>query len=125
MKILCCGDRNWDDYNLIAKTLQPFLLSMPDEYPSTFITIIEGDAKGADRMAGTYAKAWGLSLEVYPADWKTYRKAAGVIRNQQMLDEGKPDKVIAFHDDIEHSKGTKDMVSRARKAGIPVQIVTH
>ena len=37
-----------------------------------------------------------------------------------MLDEGKPDTVVYFHDNIERSKGTKDMVSRAKKAGLPV-----
>ena len=125
MKILVCGDRNWLDYALICRTLDPILLSMPDEYPSTFITIIGGNAKGADTMAGIYAKAWALSLEVYPAEWKKYGRAAGPIRNQQMLDEGKPDRVIAFHDDIEHSKGTKDMVARAKKAGIPVEVIKH
>jgi hypothetical protein len=98
---------------------------MPDEYPSNFIAIIEGNARGADTMAGVYATTWGLGLEVYPANWKKYNKAAGPIRNQQMLDEGKPDLVLAFHDNIDKSKGTKDMVARAEKAGIEVRIITH
>ena len=87
--------------------------------------IIEGDARGADRMAGEIAKELKIPLEVYPADWNQYGKAAGPIRNTQMLKEGKPDKVLAFHDDIDSSKGTAHMVKIALKAGIPVLIVKH
>jgi len=35
-----------------------------------------------------------------------------------MLDQGRPDIVLAFHTNINQSKGTKDMVERAKKAGI-------
>ena len=49
----------------------------------------------------------------FPAEWDKYGKAAGVLRNQQMLDEGYPDLVVYFHKDLENSKGTKDMVTRA------------
>ncbi len=41
-----------------------------------------------------------------------------MIRNQQMLDEAKPDMVLAFPG----GRGTDDMVSRAEKAGVPVTI---
>ena len=63
---------------------------------------------------------FGFAIIGFPAQWDKYGKSAGVIRNQQMLDEGKPDTVVYFHDNIERSKGTKDMVSRAKKAGLPV-----
>lgn len=42
-----------------------------------------------------------------------------------MLDEGKPDYVLAFHNDIFNSKGTKDMLNRAKKAGVPCTLVTE
>lgn len=61
----------------------------------------------------------------FPADWKRYGKAAGPIRNQQMIDEGKPDLVLAFHENINESRGTKDMVARARGIGIKVIIITR
>jgi hypothetical protein len=64
----------------------------------------------------------GLPVESFPADWEQYGRAAGPIRNQQML-EAKPDRVFAFHEDLEHSKGTGDMVRRARKAGVPVEVI--
>jgi hypothetical protein len=92
--------------------------------------VMEGGAKGADAAA----RAWacrpfspGVLIEhfPFPADWDKYGKAAGPIRNQQMLDEGHPDMVIAFHDDLTNSKGTKDMVKRAKKAGVPVYLVSR
>ena len=58
----------------------------------------------------------------YPADWNKYHKAAGPIRNQQMLTEGKPTLVLAFHDNITASKGTRDMVKRSLKGGLPVYL---
>jgi DNA-binding MurR/RpiR family transcriptional regulator len=60
----------------------------------------------------------------YPADWEAYGKAAGPIRNQRMLDEGKPDLVIAFSD-LPTTSGTYDMIKRAKAAGIPVYLVSR
>lgn len=63
-----------------------------------------------------------MGVESFPANWSQYGHAAGPIRNQKMLDQN-PDLVIAFHFDLEHSKGTKDMINRAKKACIPVRFV--
>lgn len=85
------------------------------------VTLIEGEAKGADSMSRSIAEnelaqsEWQISP--YPADWKTYGKAAGAIRNRQMLN-AHPDLVLAFHNDIVSSKGTKDMVRIAKLTGI-------
>jgi hypothetical protein len=120
MRILVCGDRNWTDYDMIAEALfQEAFVKFQD------VTVIEGEARGADSLAARAAVDLALKVERYPAQWKKYGKAAGAIRNQQMLDEGRPDLVLAFHDDIEHSKGTKDMVRRARLAGIETRVITH
>ena len=63
-----------------------------------------------------------MRVLAFPADWDKYHKAAGHIRNQQMLTEGKPTLVLAFHHDLARSKGTKDMVRRALKAGLAVYL---
>ena len=65
----------------------------------------------------------GYKYEDYPADWDRFGRAAGPIRNKQMLDEGKPTLVIAVHEDISKSKGTKNMVEQAEKRGIDVLVV--
>jgi hypothetical protein len=58
---------------------------------------------------------------MFPAQWDRYGEAAGPIRNAWMLEFGKPDLVVAFPG----GRGTADMISKARKAGIEVcEVVT-
>jgi len=83
-------------------------------------TVIEGEATGADTLARETAKLLDLPFEPYPAQWEKYGRAAGPIRNSQMLLEGKPNAVVAFHTNLAQSKGTANMVNQARKAGLPV-----
>ena len=81
---------------------------------------VEGGAKGADSLARMVAGQLQIECREYPANWKLYGKAAGSKRNQQMLDSESPDLVIAFHPDVENSKGTKDIINRAKNRGITV-----
>jgi len=76
--------------------------------------IISGCARGADTLGIEWAEAKGVEVARFPADWKTHGRAAGPIRNQQMLEEGKPDLVVAFPG----ARGTADMIRRARAAGV-------
>lgn len=80
--------------------------------------IIAGAAPGADSLAIDWARLAYVPFREFPADWAKYRKRAGFIRNQQMLDEGAPDRVLAFPG----NRGTLDMISRARAARIPVTL---
>lgn len=114
MKVLICGGREWKDKEAIRREVEKLHLDEND-------TIIEGDARGADRLAGDVAIELGIALEVYPANWNRYGRSAGTLRNQQMLDQN-PDLVLAFHANIESSKGTRDMVRRARKKGTAVEV---
>lgn len=74
-------------------------------------------------MAGEVATELGCQVEVFPADWKKYGRAAGPIRNNEMLDSD-PDVVLAFHDSLETSKGTKHCVEQALKRGMTVLYFT-
>jgi hypothetical protein len=69
--------------------------------------------QGADQLAYEWASAHGVPRQAFPARWTTYRRAAGPIRNGQMLAEGEPRWVIAFPG----GRGTADMIRRARAAG--------
>lgn len=114
MRLLICGDRDWSDWDAVERVVEEL---KPD-------VVIQGDARGADTIAAEVAEALGIKVLSFPANWERYGRGAGHIRNQQMLDLGKPDRVVAFHANIDKSKGTKDMVARARKAGIPTEVVT-
>lgn len=103
MRVLITGDRDWTDSVLMRKALST--LTHHDE-------IIEGEARGADAMSRDIAKASGVKVIPVPADWVTYGRAAGPIRNKWMLDMN-PDEVWAFHNNIATSRGTLNMVQQA------------
>lgn len=107
MRVLVCGGRDYDD----AKHLDSVLWR---HWP--YDLLIEGGARGADRLAATWARFNDVPVRTFPADWRTYGKRAGHIRNGDMLFIGKPDLVIAFPG----GRGTADMVAQARAAGVRV-----
>jgi hypothetical protein len=107
VKLLICGDRNWSDGNAVREVIAKFQPAF----------VIEGEARGADILARLSAEAMGIEVKRFPADWEKYGRAAGPIRNSQMLKEGRPDVVVGFHYKIDESKGTRDMLTRAKKAG--------
>ena len=115
-RVLCCGDRHWTDYEFIHKVL----LDLPSG-----TLIIQGCAKGADTAAANAAAILGMKVLAFPAQWSRYGRAAGPIRNTQMLDEGLPTIVFAFHDNLAESKGTRNMIDQALACGIPVKVFTH
>lgn len=126
IRVLVTGDRNYTDRQAVYEelsrlqneTLAPDKAN-PGKNLGDFI-LIHGSARGADTLAADVAQELGWTIEGYPADWKQYGRAAGPIRNTQMLESGHPDIVVAFHQHLSESKGTKHMVIIAKKAGIPV-----
>lgn len=118
MRVLICGDRDWDKPAAIEIILEGLVTT------TQWLIVIEGCAPGADKVACEWEDV-DATHEHYPADWEKYHKAAGPIRNKKMLEEGKPDVVFAFHDKLEKSKGTKNMVEISSKAGVPVYVVSR
>lgn len=108
--MIVCGSRGWTDREHIADRL----FDLPVDS-----TIVHGAARGADRIAEQEAQKLGLLVEAHPADWKQHGKRAGPIRNQEMAWLG-ADLCIAFWDG--RSTGTADMMRRAAKSGIPVDV---
>lgn len=110
MRVIVCGGRTYSNLRSIADELSSLPMGT---------TLVTGGAAGADH----YAEGWWLihkrgRSELHRADWDKHGKAAGPIRNQEMLDSG-VDLVIAFPG----GKGTTDMVKRAKKAGVEVREV--
>ena len=111
MRVLVCGGRGFTDNAEVDRVLSAI--------EGATDVIISGMAPGADFLAVNWAQAHNIELLQFPANWHKHGKAAGPIRNQQMIDEGEPTIVIAFPG----GRGTADMVARARKANIPVSII--
>ena len=109
-RILVCGGRDFADSAFLFGVLDMEAEQNP------VVRIIQGGANGADKLARMWCISRFVTYEHFPADWSKHGKAAGPIRNQQMIDEGKPTKVFAF----DGGRGTADMIRRAKTAGIPV-----
>ncbi|MGB1215024.1 MAG: DUF2493 domain-containing protein [Pikeienuella sp.] len=110
MRVLVCGSRDFTNTEVVYRFLSR------EHKRLRFDVVIEGDARGVDRMAGFWARKNNIDNLKFRADWKAHGRAAGPIRNQRMLDEGKPDLLIAFPG----GRGTADMIRRAKEAGVEV-----
>lgn len=110
MKVLICGGRDFYDGRQLSYVL--------DELARCFaITlVIDGGARGADSLGHEWAATRGIPTSRYFADWNVHGRGAGPICNQRMLDEGKPDLVVAFPG----GRGTADMMARSSAARIRV-----
>lgn len=114
MRILITGSRDWTDKQLLANKL----FEITGCYTKDEIVVVHGGCPtGADAMAEQLCQNYGIATEVYPADWNKHGKAAGPIRNQQMVDLG-ADICLAFPKG--ESRGTRHCMRAAEKAGIEV-----
>lgn len=127
MRVLVCGGRAYKDQLRVFDELQSLWAGRSTKDPE--FVVIAGDAAGADQFAHQWARivcGHGDTRDVqYAAGWKwkngkLLNPEAGPIRNQRMLDDGKPDMVLAFPG----GRGTADMVRRAKAAGVEVRMVT-
>lgn len=110
MIFLVCGGRDFDDEQAVWRALDKL-------HAERGITgLIEGGASGVDTHARNWAVATGVDVRTFYAEWETFGKRAGPLRNARMLDEGRPDGVVAFPG----GRGTKDMTQQAQAAGVKV-----
>ena len=114
MRVLITGSRVWVDEATMLARFREIDGTMEE------VTIVHGNAAGADRMAGELAAVLMFKVEVFPAEWAKYGRRAGPDRNQRMVNAG-ADLCLAFP--MPGSKGTWDCVRRASDAGIPVEIM--
>ena len=102
---------------IIERTCKSIIYAF-DDINSDDVTLIHGGCRGLDELAAKCAKQRSWQVLTIPADWNLYGKAAGPIRNGQILDMS-PRLVLLFHNDIEKSKGTKNMMSQCMARNIP------
>lgn len=107
-RIVVCGSRDFNDYEIAKEFIKECL---NNEKIVGKIIILSGGARGADTIGERYALENGFETERYPAEWKSYGKKAGPIRNKKMAEAC--DIVICFWDG--QSRGTKSMISCAEK----------
>ena len=136
MKIVVCGTRQFNNYDLLKSKLDEFTKDFIDN--DIEITIVHGAAPGADIMSEQYAKENGIKYKSIPADWnnlnhpdayikinkqtgKKYDAKAGFRRNAKLLDLA--NMIIAFWDG--KSPGTKHMIDESNKRNIPCFVIKY
>lgn len=123
VRVIVAGTRTFSDYELLRSKLDDFVSKLKQKYPDKQAVIITGAAKGADQLGSLYARNHNIPLKEFPADWNTYGRAAGPIRNQQMLDYALHEIpiLIVFWDG--ESRGTKNMMGIAKRQNVQTEVV--
>lgn len=113
MNIIIAGCRDFTDYEFLKFSCEQVITSLN---PQDKVAIVSGCARGADQLGERFAKEKGFEILKYPANWHEHGKAAGPMRNSEMANAGHV--LIAFP--IGESKGTRDMISKARAKNLRV-----
>jgi hypothetical protein len=120
IRLLVTGSRTWPwaKVDMVREALDAAVAFLTSGRPAGVpVTLVSGACpRGVDAIAEAYAVRSGWNMERFPADWGQYKRSAGHIRNQAMADAGADICVALVWG--EHSPGTRDMIRRARRAGI-------
>lgn len=115
MKVAIIGSRSFSDYDFFVKEIESAV-------PISDITaIVSGGARGADSLGARFGQDYVIPTEIYMADWQKHGKAAGFIRNSEIVKNS--DIIVAFWDG--QSRGTQDTMQKARKKEVPVWVVCY
>jgi hypothetical protein len=112
LKLAIIGSRGFNNVNLLNESLLNYLFNVT--------LVVSGGARGADKMGEEWAKRYGIDTLIFPADWETHGKAAGFIRNEDIIKNC--DEAIAFWD--QKSKGTLHSINLAKKLEKPIKIIS-
>jgi len=107
MKLAIVGSRN-----LIINNIDEYL-------PDGITEIVSGGAKGIDSIAAEYAKRNNIPLVEFRPEYKKYRRAAPLKRNELIAEYA--DEVLAFWDGS--SKGTLSVIKYAEKIKKPCKVI--
>lgn len=123
-RLIICGGRHFKDYERLESTMNEVMSKIAPW--RDVIEIVSGHCEGADQLGELYAKNHNLPCKVFPAQWKKFGKAAGPIRNSEMVkyaSEAEMSVVVAFRSP--RTKGTNDTVKKATKQGFKVFVIDY
>ena len=112
-RIIIAGSRDFENYEVVKTKAAAVIKAIKEKEPEAKIEIVSGGARGVDSLGERFAREYGYKLWRFPADWNAYGRAAGPIRNRQMLEfamERKP-VLIAFWNGV--SKTRQEIHTRA------------
>lgn len=113
MKTIIAGGRDFNDYELLKESINKLDIDISE--------IISGKSKGTDSLGEKFANENSILIREFPANWDSYGRAAGPIRNKEMANYS--DVLIAFWD--QKSRGTKSMINLAKKQGLTIYVINY
>lgn len=108
VRVIIAGSRNITKYNIIEDAVKSSDFHISE--------VVSGAARGVDTLGEEWAEKNKVHCKKFPADWDTYGKSAGIIRNVQMADYA--DALIAVWDGA--SRGTSHMIRTAKERNLKV-----
>jgi len=131
VKIIIAGGRDFNDFNMLEKCVLEITEPLKD------FEIVSGMAKGADSLGVKFAQKYNKKVHKFPAKWddldvpgavirrnkwgQEYNCIAGHQRNDEMRKISKI--LIAFWDG--KSRGTLDMIKKAKKHGLITRVIAY
>ena len=113
MKVIIAGGRDFDNYDYLFETMKNLNIIVSE--------VVCGGASGADTLGREWAQKHNIPVKMFPAEWDTYGKYAGIKRNHEMGDYA--DFLVAFWDG--YSTGTKDMITYMKSIGKHGRVIMY
>ncbi len=114
MRIVVAGCRDYDNYEEAEAYIDQHIKNIKEK-----IVVVSGGCRGADRCGERYAERHGLLTEKYLPNWERYGRAAGPIRNREMVKNC--DIILCFRDG--KSRGTNSLIRLAKQLKRPIHIM--
>lgn len=99
MKVIIAGSRDYEDWETAYKYIEQSKFVITE--------VVNGMARGVDKIGVYYAIDHKLPIKNFPADWNTLGAAAGHIRNEEMAKYADAAVIIINS----YSKGSMNMLS--------------
>jgi len=117
MKIAIVGSRKFNDYQLLKKIINEYIVQLNNAK----ITIVSGGAKGADALAEKFSQEFDCEMKVFYPNWELFGRNACSVRNMQIVTYA--DIIFAFWDGV--SPGTKDSITKAEQMNKKLTIIQY
>lgn len=116
-RIIVAGSRYFSNKEWLYSVLDDYIKSVDDN-----VEIVSGHCRGADMLGEQYAKDHNIPVVVFPADWNTYGKRAGYIRNKQMAEYASEENGVLIAFPIGEARGTKLMIKLAHEYDLETDV---
>jgi hypothetical protein len=110
MRVIVAGSRGITDLSVVREALERSGFEVTE--------VVSGGARGVDRLGEELAREMGLPCRVFPAEWSSHGRSAGVLRNRRMAEYA--DALVAVWDG--RSRGTANMIREAGERGLAVYV---